>query len=144
MFRYKSDQGVLARGTAFWVLTGFAALAAQRFFYEIQGWRVLSGWMMRNLTARVPILGFPLRPAFLLALGAFGVLAYVAWRVVNLPRAADLLIDTEAEVRKITWPSIDDSRKASYVVIGCVMFMLVFLGVVDLALQWIFRTLIYA
>ena len=58
-------------------------------------------------------------------------------------RLANLLIDTEQEMKKVTWPSFDDSKKSSLVVIGCVVFMLGFLTAADLLLSTVFKDLIY-
>lgn len=142
MFRYRADQGVYARGIAFWALTAYAFLAGRRLYFWSQTW---GDWPTARLTAdRIPVLGFHLTPAFLLGLTVFALLAFVAWRVVNVGKLADLLIDTEAEMKKVTWPSFDDSKKSSLVVIGCVVFMLVFLAAADLGLQWFFQDVVFS
>ena len=139
MFRYRPDQGIYARGTTFWALTLLAGLGGVRFHYWVQRWH----WADHELTEAVPVLGFPITPGFLVALLFFGILTYVVWRVINRERLANLLIDTEQEMKKVTWPSFDDSKKASLVVIGCVIFMLVFLGVADFLLEIFFGRLVY-
>ena len=140
MFRYKPDQGIYARGTAFWVFAAYAGLAGYRLHLHVQRW----DWAnVRWSDGNVPVLGFPMMPSFVVGLVVFCALAYVAWRVVNLPRLANLLVDTEQEMKKVTWPSFEDSKNASYVVIGCVVFMLIFLAMVDFGLGYLFRTLIY-
>lgn len=140
MFRYRPDQGVYARGTSFWVLVLFAWLAGTRFRYWAESW---GAWATRRLLdGPVPVVGVHLTPAFLLGTAVFLGFAYVAWRAVNHPRLGDLLIGTEAEMKKVTWPSFEDCRKSSLVVIGSVIFMLAFLGVTDLVLGWVFRSMV--
>jgi len=141
MFRHRPDQGIYARGTAFWVLIAYAYLAGSRFNYWCQGF---GDWPNQRWTADpMPVLGFPLTPAFVMGLGVFCLVAFVAWKVVNHPKIADLLIDTESEMKKVTWPSFDDSKKSSLVVIGCVLFLLAFLAASDMALRWFFQDLVF-
>lgn len=40
--------------------------------------------------------------------------------------------DAKAELRKVTWPTIKETRRATYVVLGFVAFMSVVLGLIDL------------
>ena len=140
MFAYKPDQGVFARGTAFWVLAAYSALAGYRLNLHVQRWHWANArWTDGNMA----VLGFPLTPSFLLGLVVFAGLMFSTWKLVNLPKLADLLVDTESEMRKVTWPSFEDCKTASYVVIGCVLFMLAFLASADLGLGYLFRSLIY-
>ena len=101
-------------------------------------------WPRRQLTHdRVPVLGFPLDVGFVVSCLVFVGLLYGAWRLVNLPRLADLLIDTELELKKVTWPSLEDCKNSSIVVIGCVAFMLAFLFLCNQALSWFFANVVY-
>jgi preprotein translocase SecE subunit len=140
MFGYKPDQGVYARGTTFWVLLAFAYVAGMRFNYWVQGW---GDWPNNQITDNVPVLGFPLTPSFLMGVGLFALLTFAIWKVVNHAKLANLLIDTETEMKKVTWPSFQDSKQASIVVIGCVLFMLVFLFFADMILNWLFMGVVF-
>jgi len=46
-------------------------------------------------------------------------------------------------MKKVTWPSMDDSRKASVVVVICVAVMVTFLAASDFGLQWFFFNVVY-
>jgi len=140
MFRYRPDQGVYARGTAFWCLVIFAWLAATRFHYWTQSF---GDWPSKRLMAdKIAVVGVYLTPSLFLGIGLFLALLLGIWKLVNHAKLADLLIDTEQEMRKVTWPSFEDSKTSSLVVIGCVVFMLLFLMGSDFALGWAFH-LIY-
>src|SRR6185295_11411464 len=107
MFKYRPDEGVYARGTAFWSLAALAFHGGHRFFFWSQRWE----FSRRDpLGQPIPVLAFPLTPGFLMGAGVFSILAYLIWRLVNSPKIGDLLIDTEVEMKKVTWPSIADSR----------------------------------
>jgi preprotein translocase subunit SecE len=57
-------------------------------------------------------------PVFLAA-----IIAWVAFRLVNVPQFADFLIAVEAEMKKISWPTLQECFRAATVVIVC-MFLL--------------------
>jgi preprotein translocase SecE subunit len=139
MFKYKPGEGVYARGTAFWTLVGFAYLAGRRFFLWSQRW----DFSRKTLLADIPVLGMPLTPGLLLGVFVGLLGAWGAWKLVNAPKIADLLVDTELEMKKVTWPSFDESRKASFVVIACVVIMVAFLSLSDMGLERIFFSLVY-
>lgn len=74
---------------------------------------------------------------------AFGGLALVYYLFFMYPRISDFLIESEGELRKVTWPSAKPWFKAStelwgatYVVIAVVVILAVFTWLVD---YWIFR-----
>jgi preprotein translocase SecE subunit len=139
MFKHRPGEGVYARGVAFWTLAGFAFLYARRLFLWLDRYDV----MRKVLVPEIPVLGAPLTPGFLAGLAGFTLLAWGAWRLMNAPKIGDLLIDTELEMKKVTWPSLDESWKASLVVIFCVIVMVAFLSASDMGLSWFFSSLVY-
>ncbi len=72
-------------------------------------------------------------PLILLALNA-----WFSYRVVNYPKFADFLIQVEAEMRKVSWPSKDELLRSSVVVIVVMLLLTVLLFGYDLILQYIF------
>ena len=48
--------------------------------------------------------------------------------------------DSRAELRKVTWPTVAETRKATFVVLGFVAVMAVILGLVDLGLSSIIKS----
>jgi preprotein translocase SecE subunit len=140
MLKYRPGEGVFARGTAFWSLAGFAFLAGRRLYFWVQRWEFPN----RVLVDDIPVLGMPLTPAFLMGVALFLGAAFGLLKLINAPKVADLLIETELEMKKVTWPSADDSRKASFVVFVCVVIFLAFFWVADASLEWIFFDWVYA
>ena len=47
------------------------------------------------------------------------------------------LTDVSAEVKKITWPTKDDLRKATMVILLFVAVVAVVIGTMDIVLQWL-------
>ena len=74
----------------------------------------------------------------IVALGA--AVALVLYRERVRGNARDLmsfLRETRDEVKKITWPSRDDLRKATLVILGFVALVAVVIGTMDIVLQWL-------
>lgn len=92
--------------------------------------------------ASIPILGIDLTPAFLIAALVFGAGTFLIYRWQERPKTADLLIDTEQELKKVTWPSVQEVLNSSLVVIFCVVFLMVFLAGADWFLARIARRLL--
>lgn len=71
-------------------------------------------------------------------LGIWVVLCWVAFRVVNVPRFADFLISVESELEKVVWPGRKQVMQSTIVVIVTMLFLGVFLAVVDFVWKWFF------
>ena len=57
-------------------------------------------------------------------------------------RVVDFLRDVRAEMRKVTWPTMDELKKATVVIIGFVAFLGLLIGVMDTTLQFVLVTAI--
>ena len=73
--------------------------------------------------------GLVLSPAWILFVLAAAW--YFLYRWQQTPKVADLLIETEAELRKVTWPTMSEAINSSIVVIACVVFLMAFLAGAD-------------
>lgn len=139
--RHRPAEGHLARTLAAWALTGFAVYGCVSLHRSAQGWGV--GWRTPLGDASLPVLGVGLSPAFLLASVVF-LASFVAIRFyLERPRSADLLISTEEEMRRVTWPSTSDVVDSSLVVIATVLVLGVFLAGSDALLGSVFRFLLF-
>jgi preprotein translocase subunit SecE len=59
------------------------------------------------------------------------VLGWLVFRLIHFPPFADFLIATEAEMNKVSWTTKDDLIRATTVVLTTVLFMALFLFLVD-------------
>jgi preprotein translocase subunit SecE len=59
------------------------------------------------------------------------VLSWLAYRMVNIPQFADFLIAVEAEMKKVTWPTLQRCFRAGAVVIVTMFFMAAMLFLYD-------------
>ena len=74
-------------------------------------------------------------PAF-----ALGVIVLVGaslwwWRFANKPRWAEILIEMETELRKVSWPTPSDAWQSTLVVTGFTALVVVTILVYDLVIK---------
>jgi preprotein translocase subunit SecE len=71
-------------------------------------------------------------------------IAVGAWfyRILNGQRVASLLIETETEVKKVSWPTRADAFHSTWIVLGFVVCTALFLTVVELALRTVFTRIL--
>lgn len=81
-----------------------------------------------------PLLG-TLKISTCIALGVLLVVALVVYAVLNRPRIADALIETEAEMQKVTWPTWGEAWQGTIAVTFMVIVLFVFLTAADLVLS---------
>jgi len=85
-------------------------------------------------------------PALQQAGGAQGIEVAVATEALVeskknvLGRLVDFFREVRGEIQKVTWPSVEELRKATLVIIVFVALLGVFIGIMDTLLQFIFVT----
>jgi preprotein translocase SecE subunit len=128
---YKKDQGRYARMTAFWALIGL-------FAYGCLGGLAptLASYFGRPWVSPFPLIGH-LGWDTVIALGVLLAIGFVIHRLLNRPKIADLLIDTETELRKVTWPTLSETWVGTMAVAIAVLVMLVFVSASDYVLTFI-------
>ncbi len=135
---YKSDQGRLARLAAFWslaLLVYYGCVSLRQTLSSAFGGRL--GQPLVAGMKQIPVLGLSFNAALLIT----AVVLFAGWfflyRWQQTPKVADLLIETESELRKVTWPTIAEAVNSSLVVIACVLFLMGFLAGADYILgRW--------
>jgi preprotein translocase subunit SecE len=85
---------------------------------------------------RIPILGVVVTPALLIAAIVFGGAVLLLYRWTESPKIADALIETESELRKVTWPTLNEAMGSSVVVIVTVLVLMSILAGADFVLGW--------
>ena len=137
---YKEDQGRLARMAAFWSLTLFVLFGCT----FLHGILIQYDSMSTAIQGyKIPIVSVELNGAFLISLAVFvvGVVFVHHWQ--QRPKVADLLIDTESELKKVTWPTGQEVMNSSMVVVVCVLLIGAFLALADLFLARIMKVIIF-
>jgi preprotein translocase SecE subunit len=129
---YKKDQGRMARMTAYWSGTIFLFYGCVSLFRELTGRFEQLAQAVGGM--EIPVLGMDLTPSLLITAVVFLGGSYLFYRWVERPKQADLLIETESEMRKVTWPSLSDTMSGSITVILTVLVLMAILALFDMAL----------
>ena len=138
MEAYKAGQGSLARLTT-WVLILIALFLG---CVELYSWihdktdgPIINLEVFRDL----PLLGVPLSWKLLFCIALFFGLLWLVRRYLRRPSTVDTLIETELELKKVSWPTRDESMNATWVVVLVTVLMTVTLSVFDGLLGALFR-----
>ncbi|MHC4135996.1 MAG: preprotein translocase subunit SecE, partial [Planctomycetota bacterium] len=87
----------------------------------------------------LPLLGVPLSWKLLFCVALFLGLLWLIRRYLVRPQTVDTLIETELELKKVSWPTKDESMNATWVVVLVTVLMTVTLSVFDGLLGALFR-----
>ena len=129
---------------AFWTLIVLLFYGCTSLNGELTGrWPGSLGQPVLSGFQQVPVLGISLTAAFLIASLLFLGGAFALYRWLERPKSADLLIETEQELRKVTWPSANEVVNSSIVVIICVLFLMGYLAASDWFLARVTRVLLF-
>jgi preprotein translocase SecE subunit len=146
MAKYKPDQGSFARGAGVWLLGALLAYGCHSLYFTLLsiGGPEGDGIMARPLMeGDLPVLGVPLTVSLigvaLVGLGGFWVLL----RLFDKPKVADLLIDSETEMRKCTWPSWNETFSSSVVILVVMLFFTAVLAGMDYVLHVIMEDYVF-
>jgi len=138
---YRKEHGIYARMFAFWACL---LLVAYGCFHEAGLADTLKGWMGDSDTELVA--SFPLvktlRVSTCIAAGFLAVMGFVIHAILNRPRVADVLIETENEMVKVTWPTWQEAWQGSVAVAVMVLVLFVFLTLTDLGLVALLQSLL--
>ena len=85
------------------------------------------------------VLSTKFSPAFTIAVVVFLATALWYWRFLNTPKWADLLIEMEAELHKVSWPTFSDAWQSTLVVTGFTVVLVGTILVYDLIIRGILQ-----
>jgi len=72
-------------------------------------------------------------------LGALVVIVIIMWRRGMLKRLGDYVMETREELRKCSWPSVDELKGSTVVVLISIALLGVFVVAIDFVLTMTFR-----
>lgn len=146
MAKYKPEQGAFARGAGLWLLGALWVFGCHSLYYFLLsfGGADGSGFMARRLLdENLPVLGLPLTVSLLVTVGVglAGLLGLM--RLLDRPKVADMLIDSETEMRKCTWPSWNETFSSSLVILVVMLFFTAILAGMDYVLHVIMEDYVF-
>ena len=131
---YKPDGAKVARSltaASMGVLLLYGAMSAHDF--------LAMGWWMEPLPGIGEVLSedFPISPRTILATVMVLVSAFATYYLCNHERYVDFLIDTEAELAKVTWPTKPEVQSSTAIVILVTVLLGIYIFLVDSALIFV-------
>jgi preprotein translocase SecE subunit len=138
LLTYKPEQGRTARLIAAALLVTLAYYAAWTM-RNFLSW----DWAKRELGFTVPVLEVALTPGVLVATALFIAMCLFIRKGVNDSRFAELLIDTESELKRVTWPSWPETWNGTLVVCVTVAAMIALIAGFDFVLTNMFENLVF-
>ncbi len=121
--------------TAFWALFLLCAYGCLGgLVYQIRDW--FGDSVSTVLVAQLPLLG-DLDVAMLITLAVLATAGLVLHSYASRPRVADLLIETETEMRKVTWPTWPETWTGTVAVAVTVVCLLCYLWGCDVVLTYV-------
>lgn len=143
MSGYKKDQGRMARLTAFWTLAVLTFYGCMSLHNTLIGqFKPLAKPLIESFPS-IPVLGTDLTGAFLISAVVCVAGIFLLMRFLEKPKYADMLIETEQELRKVTWPTGHEVVNSSIVVVICVLFLMGFLAASDWFLGKVARVILF-
>ncbi len=146
MSKYKPDQGSYARTTAFVLLGSLVCFGCYTLYFFLMSFRGDGGdgLLVQDLSGgNLPVLGVPLTWSLIITL-AFTTLCLLSLaRVLGRPNVADMLIESETEMRKCTWPSWGETFNASMVILVVMLFFTAMLAGMDFLLNRIMKDYVF-
>jgi preprotein translocase SecE subunit len=138
---YKKDQGRMVRMATFWSIDILIFWGCRSLHAQLVSWFGALGRPIGGM--HIPVLGIDVTPAVLIVTTAFAAGTFFLYRWTESPKVADLLIETETELRKVTWPSPSEVLNSSIVVVVCVALLMGFMAGSDLILGRLARMLLF-
>ncbi|MBI4566446.1 MAG: preprotein translocase subunit SecE [Planctomycetes bacterium] len=136
----KPGQGRWVRACAY---LGFAALAMAAAVTLFAAPGLKSGWYGEVPLWSTAVFGktFELRPIFFPSATVF-LGAVIGFHIfVNRDKVSDFLVETQGELRKVSWPAKREWVGSTVVVVILITFVALFLHFADVGLSWIMQKL---
>lgn len=141
---YRADQGRYVRLTTFWSMAALWFYGCYRLSDTLHGLRASWASFFRvNIVQELPLVEYPFSVASAIATVAFFAGLAGLQMFLNRPKIADTLIETEGELRKVTWPTVKDTINASLVVLVTVVILLMMIAGFDIVLSRVTDFLIF-
>jgi len=132
---YKPNQGLYARGAAGGALLFLALFSAVRLMLSMEAGTAFELLGLEVPTGAVWSAAVFVVCGLLIAILTFGFETGLAGVDGKVRGVVDLLIDTQGELQKVSWPSKDELRRSTTVVLVCIFVLGAYLFTVDLVVN---------
>ncbi len=136
---YKRGQGKTSR----YLAAGSVGVLSLFGCYSLYNYLNVRGSLQKLILFVVPGVELDVNLPFLVSFGFFAGLMILLYALLNKPKIGDFLIETELEMKRVSWPVRSELIGSSTIVIITVVILAVIVMVFDLAVQ-AFMRLIYS
>jgi preprotein translocase SecE subunit len=139
---HKKEQGRATRLAAFLIGLVVAFWGCNNLYWALPRPDVAPGeevpWWGRTILGPFDLFGVSLQVNVILlgVTALFLVAAFALYLAFNQAKVSDFLIETEGELKKVSWPEPREYLSASVAVFIVVVFLVLTLWVFDLLLSW--------
>jgi len=136
----KKGQGLVVRRVTFWSLVVLLVWAGQSLYTWLLRFKVMKTLALdsakeHSTGAMIPVLNQRFDWAFVTSWLFVAVSLVVVHRILNRSKTADFLIDTDNELKKVTWPTWKDAWQSSVIVVVFVFLLTGLLLISDFILN---------
>lgn len=135
---YKKDEAKLTRRVAFVSLLIVVVWGSR----ELGRWLTdLAAFLKKPLflpDMNLPYYEVPFNLGVLISLVVLVAASMWLYRFLNAERMGSLLVDTETEMRKVSWPSWEDTKQSTSIVLVFVVVVAVYLTGIEVVLRRVF------
>lgn len=138
---YKPGQGVYVRRAALAMLLLLDFFGCFELYVRAmphkEGEDASSWWEVSLTSAKVLGRTIEINRWLILCGGVFAVVAAAVWWGLNRPKIGEFLIETEGEMRRVSWPARREYLNASTVVLFITVGLSVLVYLMDVGLSWL-------
>lgn len=137
---YKQGEGKLVRRVAFYSLLALSVWGCKELGSFLASFSSLSGVIF---DVELPYYQQALSVGLSIALVINLAVGVWLFKMLNRQQTAAVLIDTETEMQKVSWPTWPEAKHATVIVLLFVVFCAVFLTLSELSLKWCFDRILF-
>ncbi len=135
---FRPEQGQISRGSAI-VFFGLIGLLLSRWVYSF----IPLESLLNKPFFKMDFVGITLSWVHVISGAVFCMVFIFGLFLANHSKVATFLIDTESEVKKVSWSSRKELISSTGVVIVATVFVAMFIGIADVVVSKIINVLIY-
>jgi preprotein translocase subunit SecE len=132
---YKRGQGKWAR----YIAAGCVGVLIMYGCYSLHEYLNTGSLSVPIVT--IPGVDLDMNVAFIISFGLFLALAATIYLLLNKPKLGDFLIETEVEMKRVSWPSRSELVGSSTIVVITVVILAIIIMIFDFAAQAFMRLL---
>lgn len=135
---YKKGEATVTRTIAFLALLLLIIWGGKEFGKWLTNFEIFQKILVGSRDFNLPYYQQPVYLGVVLGIAMTVGAAIWCYRYLNAPRMGALLVETETELKKVSWPTREDTMQSTFIVMIFVAFIAIYLTGVEYTLRKIF------